>query len=258
MAMHSKNSNGSGIDSAAELGLSTSMVCHYLINAFCGVVSRIELMAMDDLDPAKFKELSQTIVDTAKTASSVARSLSDRAALLGAPQKVQLPLGPIVEASVARARAQAADSITWSVSVKPVPPVLADQELIAELLQLVLRNAVEAVSDAAQPGASETVDKAIQVELYLSPDDRVTIDVTDSGPAISPDAQSRAFEPFFTTKSGHEGLGLTLAKSIARRHHGSVSIKPAPSAGTILRLKLPAMQTDTAGHSPAANAPPSL
>lgn len=38
----------------------------------------------------------------------------------------------------------------------------------------------------------------------------VTVDVTDNGPGIPEEIQSRIFKPFFTTKDVGEGTGLGL------------------------------------------------
>lgn len=72
------------------------------------------------------------------------------------------------------------------------------------------------------------------------------VEVADSGAGVSPDDDQAIFEPFFSTrKSGGLGLGLTVARSLARRQGGDVVLrrpeKPEP-AGAHFRLTLPAEQ----------------
>jgi CheY-like chemotaxis protein len=70
---------------------------------------------------------------------------------------------------------------------------------------------------------------------------RQTVEVTDSGPGISPELRGRIFEPFFTTKEVGEGtgLGLSISHGIASAHGGSLALVDAP-VGAKFRLTLPA------------------
>jgi signal transduction histidine kinase len=72
-------------------------------------------------------------------------------------------------------------------------------------------------------------------------DDRVRVEVGDTGPGMSSDVAAHAFDPFFTTKVAGEaaGLGLDIARRIVvERHGGAIAIDSRPH-GTILRVQLP-------------------
>jgi signal transduction histidine kinase len=57
---------------------------------------------------------------------------------------------------------------------------------------------------------------------------------------------ARVFEPFFSTKSGGHGLGLAIARTIARAHHGDVEIeRSSDGAGTSALLWLPITQGES-------------
>ena len=45
-------------------------------------------------------------------------------------------------------------------------------------------------------------------------------------------------EPFFSTKPDHDGIGLTIAQGIWRRHRGALSIDSRPGQGTTIRLSI--------------------
>jgi signal transduction histidine kinase len=68
----------------------------------------------------------------------------------------------------------------------------------------------------------------------------VTLDVSDTGRGIAPNARDRIFEPFFTTKPAGSGLGLAISRAIARAHEGDVALASTTARGTIFRLTLPA------------------
>lgn len=67
---------------------------------------------------------------------------------------------------------------------------------------------------------------------------RLFIEVTDHGSGMAPDIAARAAEPFFTTKEPGKGLGLGLflAKSIAERFGGGLSLISEPGKGSKVTL----------------------
>ena len=76
----------------------------------------------------------------------------------------------------------------------------------------------------------------------------VAITVEDRGIGIDAADQERLFEPFFR---GHRavaaqipgsGLGLSLVRSAAEAHHGTVSFSSEPDQGSRFTLRIPAVQ----------------
>jgi signal transduction histidine kinase len=112
-------------------------------------------------------------------------------------------------------------------------------------------SAGEALGD---PGAttrivSNLVDNALKfapastrVRLRARPlDDAVAIDVEDEGPGIPDASRGRIFEPFFRLdreRSG-AGLGLAIARSLARAQKATISVTSASPKGSCFTLTLP-------------------
>jgi signal transduction histidine kinase len=72
-------------------------------------------------------------------------------------------------------------------------------------------------------------------------DDRLVVEVADTGPGIAKDVIGRIFEPFFTTKPVGEGTGLGLDISwriVVNKHHGDLSVSSQPG-DTRFRVSLP-------------------
>jgi signal transduction histidine kinase len=73
----------------------------------------------------------------------------------------------------------------------------------------------------------------------------VAFAIIDQGIGMSKEELSRAGTPFWRAdgsrarKSGGVGLGLALARRIARAHGGDVSLESAPGRGTTARLEIP-------------------
>jgi len=72
-------------------------------------------------------------------------------------------------------------------------------------------------------------------------DDRVLVEIGDTGPGIPREIRERIFEPFFTTKPVGEGTGLGLDISyriVVNRHHGDLKVQSEPG-NTRFQVRLP-------------------
>jgi two-component system, OmpR family, osmolarity sensor histidine kinase EnvZ len=75
--------------------------------------------------------------------------------------------------------------------------------------------------------------------------DGIDILVDDNGPGISPDNRARAFRPFIrldasrNPSTGGVGLGLTIARDVARSHGGDIKLETSPQGGLRARVHLP-------------------
>jgi len=113
-------------------------------------------------------------------------------------------------------------------------PNLPRIEAYASELNQVWTNIIDNAVDAMN-GKGE-----IKIKTYED-DHRVIVEITDNGPGIPTEIQSRIFEPFFTTKAPGHGTGLGLHIShdiIANRHHGQLVVESKPGE-TKFRVILP-------------------
>jgi len=92
------------------------------------------------------------------------------------------------------------------------------------------------------PNAAEAVGPGGRVGLALRqlPDGGAEVEVTDSGPGLSPAALERLFEPFFTTKPRGTGLGLAVSLGIVQAHGGRLDAGTLPGGGARFTIRLPA------------------
>ena len=70
--------------------------------------------------------------------------------------------------------------------------------------------------------------------------DTVEVLVQDEGRGISVESLEKVFEPFFSTSSEGTGLGLPIARQIARAHGGELLLESSEGSGTTARVTLPA------------------
>lgn len=103
-------------------------------------------------------------------------------------------------------------------------------------LSQVLLNLLNNAFDAVEP----LVDRWVKIRIYRA-ENEVCLSVTDSGPGIPADIQSKLFQPFFTTKPIGKGmgLGLSISKSILAAHGGSLGVDTA-AGHTCFVARMPA------------------
>jgi two-component system, OmpR family, sensor kinase len=109
-----------------------------------------------------------------------------------------------------------------------------DEELVRRLISNLLDNAVRHTRPAS----------VVHVSLSHEPE-RYVLSVTDAGGGIAPEIQPHIFERFFrgdaarTSSDGGAGLGLALARWIARAHGGDVTLVRSSPEGTTFAAVLP-------------------
>ncbi|HZA77763.1 MAG TPA: ATP-binding protein [Acidimicrobiales bacterium] len=77
-------------------------------------------------------------------------------------------------------------------------------------------------------------------------DDRLMVEIGDTGPGVPDDVRSRIFEPFFTTKPMGKGTGLGLDiawRIVVGRHHGDIRLESEPG-DTRFQVRLPLRELD--------------
>lgn len=109
-----------------------------------------------------------------------------------------------------------------------VPAISVDRVRLAAAIEQLLLNASEAM-----PHGGDLVAR------ISSASGRQRLEIRDTGEGIEKKNLSAVFHPFFTTRPGKMGLGLTLARNIARAHGGNLELYGEPGAGARAVLTLP-------------------
>lgn len=104
-----------------------------------------------------------------------------------------------------------------------------NREALAGALLNLATNALQAAGPRA----------AVSIHARLLPA-HVEIVVADNGPGVPAAIRARIFDPFFTSRSEGTGLGLAVARSVARDHQGDIALlhDTAPGATFVLRLPI--------------------
>jgi len=107
--------------------------------------------------------------------------------------------------------------------------LVADSDLIAQVMINVLKNAIEAF-DATISNPTITIKASYNAES------RIEIWVQDNGSGIVEEVVEKVFIPFFSTKKTGSGIGLTISKQIMRMHKGTIKISSKIGFGTQVKL----------------------
>jgi two-component system heavy metal sensor histidine kinase CusS len=168
------------------------------------------------------------------------RAIQEKLLLLSQADAGKLPLQP-VPVDWSRAVREAADdarSLAPHLHVQETVPdgviAPADPILLDQILQNLTTNAV----NYNEPGG------AIEFELRPQPG-HLELRVSNTGPGIPEEHQPRLFQRFHRgdpsrhRETGGTGLGLSLAREIARAHRGELRLDPTPGAKTTFVLTWP-------------------
>ena len=114
-----------------------------------------------------------------------------------------------------------------------LPPVLADEGRILQVVLNLIANAYDALSERGRSGTIRLSGERVDAEGTW-----VRIDVTDDGPGIPEQYLEHLFEPFFTTKPNGSGYGLYLANEIVREHGGRMTVCNCENGGACFSIWL--------------------
>jgi two-component system, NtrC family, nitrogen regulation sensor histidine kinase NtrY len=144
----------------------------------------------------------------------------------------QLDLHAIVEERIAFLRS-AHPEVGYAVeAAENAPSALADQDLVKGILVNLLENAAEAAGEGGRILA-----RVCPIE------DRIAIEVHDSGPGLSELARTSLFQPTISFKKRGMGLGLSIARKSALLSGGDILLIAGELGGAGFRVLLPTAAT---------------
>ena len=138
-----------------------------------------------------------------------------------------------------------------------MPPVLADQRKIKQVMYNLLSNAAKFTDD----GGAITVRAACADNNCAESGSSVIISVEDTGIGIDPDHQQRIFGAFEQVDSSYArqqqgtGLGLALTKQIVEMHGGRVWLESTPGIGSTFSFSLPLVLSENGTQAPTGEDP---
>ena len=121
-----------------------------------------------------------------------------------------------------------AAGIALSQQLAPGIRLFADADLLLQVLLNIIQNSIR-VTD---------VGGKIRMKVY-GRNDKVVVEVSDTGHGMSKEVQGKIFDPFFSTRKDGTGLGLAISHQIVEQHRGRIEVESELGQGTTMRVILP-------------------
>ena len=219
----------------SAVGTMASAMAHELNQPLTAVANYLEA-ARDLLDNADADTLAfiQEALDAAATqsirAGQIVRRLRDYVSR-GELDMRPVNLLEVVEDATSLAKVGFEGQLARVISQIPddFPPVLADRLQLRQVIVNLIRNAIEALSDTANPQIWVTAH--IEADLAL-------ISIEDNGPGIPGADESSPFDAFNSTKPGGMGLGLSICQTIMDAHGSLIEYAPSSQGGAAFKFTL--------------------
>jgi len=217
------------------------MAAHEMRTPLASIQASSDLLANYRLDDARRGQMVQLLYEESQRLGRlVERFLSVERLSAGEIelQREPIELTSLLSALVERLRPLADRKGVRLVEQNSTVPIemQADPELLEFAVSNLVTNAVK-----YSPSGSE-----VRVS-WESDGNNAGIHVADSGPGMAPEESRRIFDRFYRTDSAERsdnpgfGLGLAIAREIARHHGGDVRVETQPGAGSRFTILLPLM-----------------
>jgi len=148
----------------------------------------------------------------------------------GTPVTGPLPIEDVIDGALLltgdRIRASGICFERWF--EEPRLQVMADRVRLEQVIINLIQNALDALEEVSEPCIS----------LRVSAGSSVVLEVADNGPGICRDIADDLFTPFVSNKPDGLGLGLGIARDIARELGGALEVVPSWLGGAAFRITL--------------------
>mgnify|MGYP001099441849 CR=1 FL=1 len=199
---------------AAALGRATATIAHEVRNPLNAISMGLQrlILQSNQLDTEQ-QELIGAMTESTRRAGAIITELQRFTRKLQ-PRPEQIDPFDLLQRLLPLYRQRCADQqIELSCTNSSTGTILADPDLVAEVLENLLKNSIE-----AQPNGG-----FVRIDLDQAAEG-TKLTITNGGLLLTNEDVARLGEPYFTTKTKGTGLGLALCRRIAEAHGGSLEI----------------------------------
>ena len=207
---------------------------HEINNPLLGISSYLELIK-EKTDSSQEKEEIDVVLENVYRISETIRGLLNFARPTP-PQFTKVNLISLIEETLSFISRQ---PIFRKINIEKklsssLPQITADLNQIRQILINMFINAAQAMPER---GTLTVETSKVKFE------EKVQINISDTGIGIPRENLNKIFNPFFTTKkSMGTGLGLSISQSYINNHNGSIYVKSEENKGTTISIILPIRQ----------------
>lgn len=219
------------VDRLAALGRLVGGVAHEVRNPLASIRLKLHLARRSTGDPERLNGAFAVMEEEVERLNRLVERLLTLAKP-AEPSRLPSDLHRLVQSRLDLWEARAASQrvvLEVRQAEPTLGPSLVDGDRVAQILDNLVANALDALADGGQV--------TISIERPTSAE--VVIEVADTGPGVPADLVERLFEPFFTTRTDGTGLGLYLSAELARAMGGEVGYHNRLGGGACFEVRLP-------------------
>lgn len=219
----------------SAVGQFVAGVAHELNNPLTAVIGFADLLTMTVTDP-KLRSQLDVIGKSAHRCHKIVHNLLSFARQHEPERKLTHVNATIDEVLEFMAYDLRTSSLKIVNDLDPtLPAIMADPHQLQQVFVNIISNARQAILSADMTGT-------ITVRTRLK-DRCVRIEISDTGPGISPANLAKIFDPFFTTKPLGQGtgLGLSLVYGMIQEHGGTITATSVLGEGATFAIDLPVL-----------------
>jgi nitrogen fixation/metabolism regulation signal transduction histidine kinase len=212
------------------------VMTHEIMNSIAPITSLSETMRFLHQDESiRPEDLKQNTLEAFETINTTASGLLlfvesyRKFTAVPKPKKQDFNLNALID-KVIKLHEPAVQEKNIELIVSFSEPVFirADENLIAQVLINLIKNAIEAID-------TDNHEKII-FSLNKQTPDRLGLDIANTGKPIPADILPNIFIPFFTTKPSGSGIGLSVSRYIMRLHGGKLQHATSKDGMTVFSL----------------------
>jgi signal transduction histidine kinase len=228
-------------DRMASVGTLALGVAHEINNPLTYVIGNLyyaleELSRADDSSTGLRRELDELLRDALDGAERVRRIVHDFEKFSRGDEtsEQRADVGTAIETAVSLVRNEIRHRARLELEIADAPVIAGSEARLVQVLVNLLMNASQAIAEG------NVTAELIRVSVRTV-EDRVHIDISDTGAGMSEQVRARIFDPFFTTKPLGQGtgLGLSVTHGIVTAMGGTISVQSQTGGGTTFTLSLP-------------------
>ena len=216
----------------AFLGEIAGAVGHELRNPLAAIKNNIYYLSMILENPSEeFHETVEILNDDIYRSTRIIKDLLDYSKI-AALDLTSLDVNNFITELISKIKIP--ENIELEKNLKEnISNALLDRIRFEQILTNLITNAFDAMED----GGILTIETSQQ-------NNKINIQIKDTGIGIEPNNLEKIYHPLFTTKAKGFGLGLAIVKRYVETHNGILSVKSKLGEGTNFQLKFPIIKDE--------------
>jgi signal transduction histidine kinase/PAS domain-containing protein len=216
----------------SAVGLLAGNIAHELNNPLSGIHSLVQILEKEEGHRPQIQSDLKEIEKAAYRSQTIIKNLLEFSS--GTSKQINVRIDELIEKTIPMLKTAMRNHRSDIELLAKDLQVCVQPHLMQQVIFNLVNNACQAMKDQGTL-------KIKTITESMNAIDGIKIVVSDTGPGIYLEQQTRIFEPFFTTKEAGigTGLGLSIAKSVVESFNGQIGFNPTVSVGAEFWVWLP-------------------